>query len=270
VANVHEITGDLIPHDHDFVEAVLILSGEGVHRTARGVQALQSGDAFLLRPGAWHTFESCRKLLVYNCCFGVGLLRRELSGLLNEPTIHYLLVTGPLASGGILGFHLPSEALAASRGRLEAIHALAESHDPLDGIEKIGILVQFLAGTARAVAPAPETTDGRGLHPAIQSLVARIEADPAREWSLPRLADIANLEKSYLARLFKATTGLAPLAYVSRARLELAASLLLRTPLTIKQIAEQVGITDPNLFARRFRTHFGLSATTYRDRFSPK
>jgi AraC family transcriptional regulator, L-rhamnose operon transcriptional activator RhaR len=269
-ASRHQVTGDLISHDHDFVEAVLILGGSGTHRTARGVQPLQAGDAFLLRPGAWHTFEGCDALVVYNCCFGIGLLRRELAGLLTEPTIHHLLVTGPLAFGGLLAFRLEPGALVASQARLEAIHALAESQDPLDGIEKIGLLIQFLAGLARAVAPAPETAEARSLHPAIQSLLARIEADPAREWNLPRLADTANLEKSYLTRIFKAATGLAPLAYVARARLELAASLLLRTPLSIREIAEQVGIADPNLFARRFRTHFGLSATAYRERFSPK
>lgn len=269
-ASVHQVTGDLVPHDHDFVEAVLILGGSGTHRTARGVQSLQAGDAFLLRPGAWHTFENCQDLVVYNGCFGVGLLRRELAGLLTEPTIHHLLVAGPLAAGGIMDFRLEQEILTASQTRLEAIRALSESNDPLDGFEKIGLLIQFLAGLARAVAPAPEAAESRTLHPAIQALLARIEADPAREWSLPRLADTANLEKSYLARLFKAATGLAPLAYVARARLELAASLLLRTQLTIKEIAEQVGIADPNLFARRFRTHFGLSATAYRDRFAPR
>jgi AraC family L-rhamnose operon transcriptional activator RhaR len=28
-----------------------------------------------------------------------------------------------------------------------------------------------------------------------------------------------------------------------------------------------VGWPDPNYFARRFRSHFGLSATTFRERF---
>ncbi len=269
-ASVHRVTGDLTPHDHDFVEAVLILSGDGTHRTAEGAQTLLPGDGFLLRPGAWHTFEGCTNLVVYNAGFGVGLLRRELSGLLHEPTLHHLLVAGPLASGGILSFRLEPPTLDACRASLETIEGLGESPDPLDGIEKLGLLVQLLARLARAVAPVPEAAEVRTLHPAIQALLTRIEADPTREWSLPRLADVANLEKSYLARLFKAATGLAPLAYVARARLEMAASLLLRTPLTVKEISEQVGITDPNLFARRFRTHFGLSATAYRDRFAPK
>ena len=38
--------------------------------------------------------------------------------------------------------------------------------------------------------------------------------------------------------------------------------------MAVQEIAEKVGIGDPNLFARRFRTHFGMSATAYRERFA--
>ena len=88
-ASRYRVIGDLVPHDHDFVEAALVLAGEGRHRTSQGIRTLAPGDAFLLRPGAWHTYEDCVALEVYNVCFGVGLLRRELSGLLREPTIHH-------------------------------------------------------------------------------------------------------------------------------------------------------------------------------------
>jgi AraC family L-rhamnose operon transcriptional activator RhaR len=68
--------------------------------------------------------------------------------------------------------------------------------------------------------------------------------------------------------LFKAATGLPPIAYLNRHRVEMAASLLLHTDEPITHIAKSVGWPDPNHFARRFRAHYGLSATTYRARFS--
>ena len=42
---------------------------------------------------------------------------------------------------------------------------------------------------------------------------------------------------------------------------------LLRTNRDIGMIGEQVGWNDPNYFARRFRAHFGVSATKYRKQF---
>ena len=50
--------------------------------------------------------------------------------------------------------------------------------------------------------------------------------------------------------------------------MELAASLLLRTEQSVAQIAQAVGWPDPNYFARRFKSHFGLSASDYRSGFS--
>jgi AraC family transcriptional regulator, L-rhamnose operon transcriptional activator RhaR len=266
-AKLHRLHRDTPSHDHDFMEAVLILGGEGVHQSAHGEQILQAGDAFLMRPRAWHRFVECRDLQVYNCCFGVELLRRELSGILQEPALNYLLLSGPLAQKafGILSLHLPLEELVVCRELLETIAETDESPATLNSVEKVGYLILFLARLARAV-PAlpvalPRTT---ALHPAVRLCIELLENDAAHEWTLGQLADAAHLEPSHFVRQFKRGTGLAPMAYLARFRAEQAARLLLRTDESVTAIACQVGWPDPNYFARRFRSHFGLSPTEYR------
>jgi AraC family L-rhamnose operon transcriptional activator RhaR len=69
-------------------------------------------------------------------------------------------------------------------------------------------------------------------------------------------------------RLFKASTGLPPMAYLAQLRAEHAAALLLHTNQPITYISQAVGWADQNYFARRFKAHYGLSATTYRARFA--
>jgi AraC family L-rhamnose operon transcriptional activator RhaR len=95
-----------------------------------------------------------------------------------------------------------------------------------------------------------------------------MEADPARHWTLTDLAGELHLAPGYLVRLFKSVTGLPPMAYLSRHRVELAADRLLHTDLPISRIGESVGWPDQNYFARRFKSHYGLSASTYRQRFN--
>ena len=95
-----------------------------------------------------------------------------------------------------------------------------------------------------------------------------LDAAPERQWTLADLAGELHLARGYLVRLFKSATGLPPMAYLARHRVELAATLLLHSDQSITQIGEAVGWADASLFARRFKAHFGLSATTYRERFS--
>jgi AraC family L-rhamnose operon transcriptional activator RhaR len=117
------------------------------------------------------------------------------------------------------------------------------------------------------VAAEPEAGASGPAHPAVARAMRMLEAEPARPWTLAQLSDDLHLAPAYLVRLFKAATGLPPIAYLSRHRAELAATLLLHTEEPITQIARTVGWPDQNYFARRFRGHYGLSATAYRDRF---
>ncbi|WP_432990643.1 helix-turn-helix transcriptional regulator [Dactylosporangium sp. CA-233914] len=135
----------------------------------------------------------------------------------------------------------------------------------------IGRLTLFLGCLARALAS--DDADPAGLtngvsHPAVLRAMQLLEAAPARAWTLADLAAGLHLTRGYLVRLFKAATGMQPMAYLSRFRIEMAAGMLLRTGDLVTHIGETVGWPDANNFARRFKAHYGLSASTYRSRFS--
>ena len=51
-------------------------------------------------------------------------------------------------------------------------------------------------------------------------------------------------------------------------RAEHAATLLLHSDQPVTCIGQAVGWPDQNYFARRFKAHYGLSATAYRARFA--
>lgn len=58
------------------------------------------------------------------------------------------------------------------------------------------------------------------------------------------------------------------MACLAQLRAEHAAALLLHSDQPITSISQAVGWPDQNYFARRFRAHYGLSATIYRARFA--
>ena len=97
-----------------------------------------------------------------------------------------------------------------------------------------------------------------------------LEASIALQWTLGELAEELHLAPGYLVRLFKTATGLPPMAYLAQVRAEHAAVMLLHSDEPVTSIGRAVGWPDQNYFARRFKAHYGLSATTYRKRFATK
>ena len=137
----------------------------------------------------------------------------------------------------------------------------------------LGLLSLLLSELGRAAAApvalaAPTAGAGGRSTRRCGEAMRLLESDIARPWTLTALAEELHLAPGYLVRLFKDATGLPPKAYLAQLRAERAAVLLLHSDDPITCIGRAVGWPDQNYFARRFKAHYGLSATTYRKRFA--
>jgi AraC-like DNA-binding protein len=265
--HLHET--DMRLHTHSFVEMAIVVSGTGSHRTQAGLDPLGLGDVVFLRPGVWHGYQDCADLVVHNCCFSAELLHRELAWTREDPVLGHLLWTGPYAGQrrGVLSTHLPEPERAACVEHLDALSRLTDGPLRLHRGDIVARLSLALGHVARAaLGEAGEVLER--VHPSVVEAMRRMEARPAHPWTLTELAGDLHLAPGYLVRLFKLATGLPPMAFLSRHRVELAAEQLLHTDRPINVIGESVGWPDPNYFARRFRSHFGLSASAYRAQFA--
>jgi len=78
------------------------------------------------------------------------------------------------------------------------------------------------------------------------------------------MAASVNLSYSRLEHLFKAETGVTPVSYLKKLRIEKARELLETTFLTNQQIIIKVGIYDESHFVKEFKKAYGLRPTEYR------
>ncbi|NUU22076.1 MAG: helix-turn-helix transcriptional regulator [Streptomycetaceae bacterium] len=257
-------------HTHSFVEVAVVVAGEGTHDCIAGAHRVAAGDALLLRAGAWHGYRDCTELEVVNCCFSNAMLRDELAWGRRDPALGHLLWSGPYAMDrrGILATGLAPPEFEECVGRLDAMsRALHRSGSA--SAEVIGHLLLFLSALASA-AYRPDRgarRDPAPTHPAVAEGMRRLVEELAHPWTLGELADHLHVAPSYLVRLFKASVGLPPMAYLAQQRAEAASRLLLDTDLAVSKIGQTVGWPDANYFARRFKAHYGLTATEYRRRF---
>jgi AraC family L-rhamnose operon transcriptional activator RhaR len=268
--NFYLLNTEVRAHSHDFVEIAVVCGGEGVHSSSHGRQRLEPGDTFVFRPGVWHAYLQCRQLAVYNCLFGPELLDGELAWYRNDPWLRLLLGDGqlPSISDGFRATRLASHALKRCLQHLDTLVYLTQNDQVTSKVEILGYMLLFLSQVARAMptidglAPAQVASP----HPAVVMGVRLLNSDLTHPWTLSELACQLHIDRSYLVRLFKASTGLTPMAYLARQRAERAAELLVHTNAPVHRIAELVGWPDSNYFARRFRTHFGECASAYRAR----
>jgi transcriptional regulator GlxA family with amidase domain len=74
-------------------------------------------------------------------------------------------------------------------------------------------------------------------------------------------------ERSFMRR-FAAATGMSPLEYVHRLRIEEAKQMLETADAPVEDVAAEVGYQDPSFFSRLFRRRVGMTPAHYRRRFS--
>jgi AraC family L-rhamnose operon transcriptional activator RhaR len=261
-------------HTHSFVEIAFAVDGAATHHSLAGRHGMRPGDVVLLRPGVWHGYEDCQRFEVYNCCFSSELLRRELSWTREDPLLGFLLWAGPSSSPGrgVLTISLPPSALGECLVHLDALAALRHRPLALHRPDIVGRLSLLFGQLGQAVAQARGELPGEPgtVHPAVVQAMRLLEADLTRDWTLKILAAELHLAAGYLVRLFNAATGLPPMAYLGQLRAEHAAVLLLHSDEPVTSIGRAVGWPDQSGFARRFKAHYGLSATAYRKRFATR
>lgn len=251
-------------HDHDFDEIAFVLGGTALHRSIYGERELRRGDALVVGRGAWHAYCRCRDLDVVNVCFRSELVEGELRSTLEDTAVRALL--WPATGHRVAVVHLGEQATAACEG---ALHAL--SADRATGglrtrrIARLLLLFGIVAGHADPdeVAAIDRVVRAR---PWVIAAADLLRERHQEQWRLADLAARFSVDPTHLARTFRATFGIPPMAYLARVRAEAAAALLLETERSVTEIALAVGWRDANYFARRFRSHFGLSPTVYRSR----
>lgn len=102
------------------------------------------------------------------------------------------------------------------------------------------------------------------LQKALAAIREALAHDPVRPLTLDGLARAAHVSPEYLCRLFRRHLNLGPLECATLARLERGASLLVRSNLTIKQIADALGFSSPYHFSTKFHQVYGVSSRDYR------
>ncbi|MGY1745331.1 cupin domain-containing protein [Blastococcus sp. SYSU D00695] len=105
--------------------------------------------------------------------------------------------------------------------------------------------------------------------PVVGPALRAMQADPARPWTVAGLAALAGVSRATLARRFTELVGEPPMAFLTSARLALAADLLRDPGTTVGAVARRVGYGSPFALSAAFTRVHGVSPRQHRERVSP-
>jgi transcriptional regulator GlxA family with amidase domain len=114
--------------------------------------------------------------------------------------------------------------------------------------------------SANLEGPGPRT-------PLLRMVVDTVKADPAGDYSLTRLADIAKVSARHLTRLFREELDTTAAKYVEEIRFD-AAKALLDAGYGVTETAQRAGFGTPESLRRAFLAHLSIPPSRYKGRFS--
>jgi AraC-like DNA-binding protein len=100
--------------------------------------------------------------------------------------------------------------------------------------------------------------------PSIGGALGRLHHRPAHDWSLDELSREVGVSRSVLAERFTHFVGVAPMQYLAQWRMQLAATLLSSTSMSLSEIAEQVGYGSEAALSRAYKRWVGVAPADWR------
>ena len=128
------------------------------------------------------------------------------------------------------------------------------------------LVLELLSQVENTLSGRIRSAAATGYYPRSFARAKKIMHDllPEEKVSLERIASLSGLSKFHFARLFKRCTGLSPMQYYNRLKIDFVKDQLQHTDAAIMDIACRMGYSDISTFEKSFKKLCRLSPSQYR------
>lgn len=232
-------------HHHTDYEIHIVEAGTLRYETPEGEYPLAQGDLLLVPPGVSHRVVSrSAGAATFSVTF-----RQDAAGRLS-------------ALGGCVCARIPQRVRDTLGWMLaEATRPQMLSEQLVSaGLWEILVQVWRLCGAGSQPVPAVPTGEDPRLTLAKQYIADNIGCAP----TVADVASYCHMSAKQLGRLFLEQEGSSPGAYIQKQRAEQAQRLLRESPLTLRQISEQMHFSSEYYFHAFFKKHAGMPPGEFR------
>lgn len=245
------------PKIYDYYLLHFVESGKGTFRTEHHTYELGERSCFLIHPGQLVSYVSDTEDPW--CYRWVAFIGQEAENRVNEAGF----VTNHSVFSSMKADPMIPSAISHMQ---EAFYTKKESAH----MTSLGYLYLILAETQDVLSNQSRLTGTESqVQRTVKQMILYMSTQFAHPVSIEQMCDSLGYNRAYLSRIFKKETGLSPITYLLKLRIDKSRQLLRERPeLSIEQIASSVGLTDALYFSRQFKRFCGVSPSTYRNQTS--
>ena len=253
-----------------FSRMYLIDEGEAAVYMNKKKYYISAGELFIIPKFTFHMYECDNFMNHYYICFFDQLIGGQ--SLFDNTQIHYQLPANEMDRMLMLRFielnpncaiQNPDPKTYDNIPDIYTINQNKVNYNLSQEIESNGILLQlfsrFLGNTQLLESKS------RNEYERLTDIFSYIDNHLYQNIHVSDLAEQMCLSSDHFTRIFKQVSGMSPIQYIQAKRIERAQTLLLASRLSIKEIAETVGIPNLSQFSKLFTKETGHSPREYRD-----
>lgn len=184
--------------------------------------------------------------------------------------LHYGLSKSPLTNyrnTAIISLSLAMN--AATEGGLNSAVATHLTDMYLTYLENLTDVDDILTLTSIAfqdfAARVRDTKLPSDIPPILQNVISYIHASPEKKLTVSHLADICNMNVTYLSKVFSKHMNMSLSKYITQIKIKEAKRLLSDTSMPLSAISYHLAFSSQNHFQRVFKTETGITPREYRN-----
>lgn len=246
--SMSEYQGDWnsIPHTHNFSELFYVIKGKGTFYIDRKTYPISSNDLVIISPNTEHTEQSYNATPLEYIVLGIEGIAFMDSESDNSKIIYNYSQKAELLN--LLNLLLEEVEAEQSGYNLVCQHLLQV------------LLIQII----RSQKLVPVMINSVKMTKECGLIKRYLDSNYSENITLDSLADRAHVNKYYLVHAFTKYTGLSPINYLSKKRIQAGRELLISTDHSISQIAQCLGFSSQSYFSQVFRKETNMTPNEYR------
>jgi len=251
-------------HNHKFSEIALVLHGRAIHLTPNASSEINAGDVLVLHPGISHAYDNTGDMELINIVYDQKKLSLPILDGYSLPMFHYFFPVNKHPAD-----HDPVKpVMTLNEQELKDVSAMIRHMEselknflPGNFFLSLALFMEIIVMLSRH---NNNMTAEHRFRFQIGEVINYMNNHLKNSIEVDDIVVISRMSRRNLFRKFRQSTGYTPIEYLLRIRMQKAVELLLRSNLTINEIATECGFCDSNYLCRMFKQHFNTSPRRFR------